>query len=332
MKILTVVVPSYNTEKYVDECLPTIITKNSINDIEILLISDGSTDGTLRKLRQYELQYPNSIRVIDKENGGHGSVINRGVQEAAGIYLKVIDGDDWVYSENFDKLVKELKTTDVDLVLNPYCVHNIVTKKETIAGKAHVKSGERIKFDDVTDRLPLLALHGITYKTELLRENRIRFQEKCFYEDAEYDIYPVLYIKTMMYLDFPVYVYRVGSLTQSVNPKNAVKNKDMLNTIVNNLIEFYSCLPSFISESRKAFISNQICHIIQNMYGIYLKMPISREAFESIQQFDQELKTRSEELYNASATPAIKALRMNSYPIFMLGVKLFEIKRRKRGF
>ena len=122
MKILTIVVPSYNTELYIDECLPTIISSKSIDDIEILLVNDGSTDNTLKKARYFEELYPQSIRVIDKENGGHGSVINRGIKEATGKYFKVIDGDDWVDTAAFNQLVSCLKRVDVDLVMNPYII------------------------------------------------------------------------------------------------------------------------------------------------------------------------------------------------------------------
>lgn len=331
MKILTVVVPSYNTEKYIDECVSTFISEKSINDIEILLISDGSTDNTLEKLESYKVKYPESIKVIDKENGGHGSVVNRGIKEARGKFIKIIDGDDWVVTESFNKLVDVLKTIDTDLVLNPYITHNIVTGIEKEVGQARLESKEYI-FDEVTDELPLLALHGITYKTELLRKNNISFQEKCFYDDAEYYIYPVPYIETITYLDFPVYVYRIGSLTQSVNPKNAIRNRDMLSTIVENLILFHSNLSHGVSKSKMKYITKQVCHIIQNMYGIYLKMPIGKESFKDIYEFDQKIKGRSKTLYAASGSVAIKALRLNIYPIYVLGCKLFEKRRKKRGF
>lgn len=332
MKTLTVVVPSYNTEKYIDECLPTFITSGSIDDVEILLISDGSTDNTLEKIRYYEAIHPDSIRVIDKENGGHGSVINRGIKEAAGKYFKVIDGDDWVDSKAFDNLVNRLKRIDADLVLNPYILHNIVTQKDVVLGKANIQNNHVYKFDDWVNGLPLLALHAVTYRTEMLRNSGIHLQEKCFYEDAEYYIYPVPHIETMAYLDEPVYVYRIGSPTQSVNPKNAIRNKDMLAIIVDNLIQFYNDLPTELSPQKKKYINNQICHIIRNNYGIYLKMPIGREAFEGIEKFDKSLKEKSIELYHSSSSIAVRALRLNNYPVYTIGCKMFQLKREKRGF
>lgn len=332
MKILTIVVPSYNTEVYINECLPTMISKCSIDDIELLLINDGSTDNTQYKLEQYESRYPQSIHVLNKENGGHGSVINYGINEAKGKYFKVIDGDDWTLTEGLDNLVKLLKSVDADLILNPYIKHNIETGKEDVIGQAGIEKNKKLSFDRVVGKLPLLAMHGITYKTDLLRKNGIHFQEQCFYDDAEYYIYPVAHIKSMIYLEFPVYVYRVGSPTQSVNPTNAIRNKDMLGLIIENLIQFYNSLPADIPNDRKKYITKQICHIIQNMYGIYLKMPIGREAFNGIQQFDKKIKRQSIELYNASGNFAIKALRLNLYLVYVFGCKLFEIERKRRGY
>ena len=123
-KILTVTIPSYNTEKYIDECLPYLIDERIISDIEILIVSDGSIDNTVSVAQKWADKYPDSIRVIDKENGGHGSTINRGILEATGKYFKVVDGDDWVVTENFVKLIEFLKGVDVDLINNPYFEHD----------------------------------------------------------------------------------------------------------------------------------------------------------------------------------------------------------------
>ena len=81
-KILTIIVPSYNTEAYIDECLPTMLKHRYRKQLELLLVNDGSRDGTLEKLKQYEQSYPDTVPVIDKEIGGHGSVINLGIRKA----------------------------------------------------------------------------------------------------------------------------------------------------------------------------------------------------------------------------------------------------------
>lgn len=331
MKVLTVIIPSYNTEKYIDECLPTLL-KGGTDDVEILLVNDGSSDNTLQKIRKYESKYSNIIRVIDKENGGHGSVINVGITEARGKYFKVIDGDDWVDPNTFSRLIKDLRNTDVDLVLNSYITHNVINNRDKIIRQKGIRPSKEFLFDDIANRIGYLALHGITYKTSIFRDNKIKMQENCFYEDAEYDIYPVIHIQSMIYYDYPVYVYRIGSLTQSVNSSNVVKNKKMLNTIVNNLVNFFSNIPDDISHEKNEYIKKQISDVIKNMYGVYLKMPIGEEAFNEMHNFDQWLKSHSDILYASTNTLSVRMLRLNFYSLYVVGCKLFELMRKKRGF
>ena len=108
-KILTVVVPAYNIETYVKQCLDSFVQKEILDDIEVLVINDGSKDRTVELAEAYVRKYPETFRVINKENGGHGSTINRGIKEASGRYFKVVDGDDWVEGEAFVKLVRFFK-------------------------------------------------------------------------------------------------------------------------------------------------------------------------------------------------------------------------------
>ena len=211
-------------------------------------------------------------------------------------------------------------------------MHNISTGRERTIKKNGIETGKEYIFDEVSGSLGSLVLQGVTYRTSILRENNIRLQEKCFYEDAEYDIYPVQYVNSMIFFDIPVYVYRIGSPTQSVNPQNVVRNINMLNTIVDNLVVYFNNLPGGLSDPKVNYIKKQICRIIRNMYGAYMKMPIGRDAFESIHKFDQRLKARSPILYKASNTAVIRLLRLNIYPVYCLGCKMFEYKRKMRGF
>lgn len=107
-KILTVTIPSYNVEKYLRQTLDSFLAEEILEEIEVLIVDDGSKDGTAAIGKEYEKNYPGTFRVISKENGGHGSTINRGIQEAKGQYFKVVDGDDWVNTGDFIKLVKAL--------------------------------------------------------------------------------------------------------------------------------------------------------------------------------------------------------------------------------
>ena len=95
-KILTITVPSYNVEKFLENTLDSFVDERVLDAIEVLVVDDGSKDRTAEIGKGYEAKYPGTFRVISKENGGHGSTINRGIKEARGKYFKVVDGDDWV--------------------------------------------------------------------------------------------------------------------------------------------------------------------------------------------------------------------------------------------
>ena len=113
-KILTVTIPSYNVEAYLEDCLESFVNSEVMDDIEVLIVNDGSSDNTAKIAQRYVDKYENTFRLINKENGGHGSTINTGVREAKGKYFKVVDGDDWVDTRSFIHLVKVLKESDAE--------------------------------------------------------------------------------------------------------------------------------------------------------------------------------------------------------------------------
>lgn len=334
MKILTIVVPSYNTLVHIDTCLPTMIDKKLIDNIEILLINDGSTDCTEALLRKYENQYPESIRVISKENGGHGSVINRGIQEATGKYFRVVDGDDPLISHNLYELVNRMSTLDSDIVFTPYYQDIISTGERVLCCTTDMKAGVEYKFDDVAEKLQCIPLHAVNFKTALLKDNNIHVQEKCFYEDEEYILYPIPYVNTITYYPDPVYIYRIGVPGQSISVEKVIKNRKMLETITENLCHFFEkCSNQELSPAKEAYLSRAICDVIRNMYGMFLKMPHNRETMSLIYDFNEKCAQWSPKLYMKSSKDiAIKLIRKNNYWLYTGAYVLFKQKMKKRGF
>ena len=122
-KLLTIIIPAYNVSGYIDQCLQSLIVEpDNLKYLDIVAINDGSKDDTLEKMQRYEELYPSAIRVIDKENGGHGSGINRGILEAKGKYLKVLDSDDWVDTNGLTNLISFIRDSveDPDVIINPF--------------------------------------------------------------------------------------------------------------------------------------------------------------------------------------------------------------------
>ena len=119
-KILTISIASYNAEKDIPRCLDSFIQTTVFDKLDIIVVNDGSSDNTSQVASEYAKKYPNSIRVVDKENGGHGSTINTGITYAKGKYFKIVDSDDWVNKDGLEDLVSYLENNDIDLVINPF--------------------------------------------------------------------------------------------------------------------------------------------------------------------------------------------------------------------
>ena len=148
MKTLSIAIPVYNTENYIKRSVDSILVQDIIDDVEVILVNDGSKDGSIKILREYEQKYPQSVIVIDKENGGHGSTINAALKVATGKYFRVLDSDDWFNSKDFITFVKNLKDEDADLVVTNYrkeFVYNGASEK--IKWKK-LEDGKTYNFDD----------------------------------------------------------------------------------------------------------------------------------------------------------------------------------------
>ena len=133
-KTLTIIIPSYNTSTFIDASMRTMLENRNIDNLEIIIVDDGSKDNTAELARAYVEKYPQNVRLISKANGGHGSAINVGVQEATGKYFKVIDGDDYVDTEELAQLIDQLKCNDSDLFVSYYTTVSDTTGEETVIG------------------------------------------------------------------------------------------------------------------------------------------------------------------------------------------------------
>ena len=209
-KILTVTVPSYNVEKFLENTLDSFVDERVLDDIEVLIVDDGSKDKTAEIGRKYEEKYPDTFRVISKENGGHGSTINRGIGEAKGKYFKVVDGDDWVDQDGFAELIQRLKTCDADYVFTNYYEVNDVTGELNPVTFPGIRKEEQMPFEMIANETRI-SMHALVLKTSILKENQIRLDEHSFYVDVEYILYPIPYVENVIYFDIFVYMYRLES-------------------------------------------------------------------------------------------------------------------------
>lgn len=289
-KILTISIAAYNSEKYLRKCLDSFVCCKEIEKLEVLVINDGSTDTTRQIAGEYQSSYPESITVINKENGGHGSTINTSIKLATGKYFKLVDADDWVYSEGLDKLVRFLEGATADLVLNPYIKVNpggeitqFISCVKQFNTVEYCKEYEIGEIENAID----LDMHASTFRTDILRQDRKLISEHCFYVDNEYILYPIPYVKRVVFQDYVVYRYLFGRPDQSANKQSMIDRRNQYLHVLKKLIQFYY---SHKNGTGLDLIYNNISNMIRTHYSTYFRMKNVSTGKKELVQFDKYLK------------------------------------------
>ena len=247
MKILSLIVPSYNSEAFLDRCIPSFCEESVLDLLDIIIVNDGSADKTADVAEKYCRMYPDSIRLISQENKGHGGALNTGFAAAEGKYLKPIDADDWIETRNLPDLIHFLETCSSDVVLTHY--HMVDISTGTVANmKCYPEAfGKPLTMDAFMAQwrnfYRAATFHGIAYHTEFYRKHNNKLTEHVFYEDNEYATIPFCYANTITPVDLFLYDYRVGDVNQSISITNQVKRLSHIKTVIDRMVQVYRKLP-----------------------------------------------------------------------------------------
>lgn len=220
-KTITISIASYNVEKFLRETLDSLCSPEILDDIEVIIVNDGSKDSTADIARRYVEKYPNSFFLIDKKNGGYGSTINASIAKASGKYYRLLDGDDWFDKEEFIKYVNALKRINTDLVITAF-VKRIQTDKDEIS-EITTYNYPPYEVKNVSEMYSM-AMHSTTVKTDLLKIGDVRITEHCFYTDFEFIMKAFLLSSDFTYLPFRLYQYRIWGEGQSVSISGSLKH------------------------------------------------------------------------------------------------------------
>ena len=242
-KTLTFVVPAYNMTEYLERCVMSLIAAKRNDDIEVLIVDDGSSDGTLEMAQKFEARYPGIVRAIHQENKGHGGAVNTGIAAASGMYVKVVDADDWVGPESLEQVMAVLReeadsTEPIDMLVTNYVYDKVGKRNKHVVNFRHaMKAGERLTWNDLGHfgLAEYILMHALTYRTAVVRESGMQLPEHTFYVDFIYAYQPFPWVKTMKYLDTPFYHYFIGRDGQSVQTDVMIKRVDQLR-LVNRLM------------------------------------------------------------------------------------------------
>ena len=328
-KILTISVAAYNIEKTICKCIDSVLDSDCKDDIEILIIDDGSSDGTADIAGEYEKKYPDTIRLICKENGGHGSTINTGIKEAKGSYFRPLDGDDWLKTDNIDNFVSRLKKESSDIILCNYESHygEGCVKVTDYTG---LKDNEKYCFDEIVKYVDWMNYHSLTYKTDILKKNNINIDEHCFYVDTELISFPIPFVDNISYYDMELYCYRRDDESQSVSSSSRMKHISDSKKVAIRLLRFLRKNERSLTTSKRKYLIGIIAgHCLWHFKGLMLFSP-DKERYRDLLLFERYIKRMSPEVFEIMPVESsnrmhpdvdiVKYLRRFNYkPYFVYG-------------
>ena len=263
MKYISFAIPCYNSAEYMEHAIQSILPAGE--DVEIIVVNDGSKDETAEIAARYEKEYPTIVKAVNKENGGHGDAVNVGLDHATGLYYKVVDSDDWVDEEALFKILDVVKSfveqkKEVDMVISNYVYEKVgMEHKKVIHYRNVLPQNEIFRWDDI-GRFHLdqyILMHSVLYRTELLKLCQLRLPKHTFYVDNIYVYYPLPHVRTLYYIDVDFYRYYIGREDQSVNEKVMISRIDQQLFVTRSMIDMYQ-LKKIKSKKLRKYMLNYL--------------------------------------------------------------------------
>lgn len=301
MKLLSVAIPCYNSEAYMEKCIDSLLVGGE--EVEILIVDDGSTDKTAEIADVYAEKYPTIVRAIHQENGGHGEAVNAGIRNAQGLYFKVVDSDDWVNKEAYEKILKTLEELlrgpkTVDLFISNFVYEKQGTTRKKVMQYRHCfPQGEVFGWSDIghMQKGKYLLMHSMIYRTQLLQQCGLELPKHTFYVDNLFAYEPLPYVKNMYYLDVNFYRYFIGRDDQSVNEKVMIKRIDQQIRVNKMMVDVYN-RGNFTNKRLRAYMFSYL-DIITTVSSIMLIRAETEEALQKKKELLEYIKSENRVLY-----------------------------------
>lgn len=302
MKLLSVAIPCYNSEAYMRHAVETLLTGGE--EVEILIVDDGSKDNTLAIAQELEEQYPTIVRAIHQENGGHGSAVNTGLREASGLYFKVVDSDDWVKEEAFQEALKLLKNMvsdgkNLDMLICNYVYEKAGEKRKKVIHYRNTLPQNQIFTWNEIGHFHMgqyILMHSVIYRTKLLRDCGLELPEHTFYVDNIYVYHPLPLVKSMYYMDINLYRYFIGRDDQSVNEANMMKRIDQQLLVTRTMIDLYD-LYKIKNKKLRSYMIRYLC-IMMTISSVFLMKTGDEESRAKKDEIWAYLKNKDKRLYH----------------------------------
>ena len=299
MKVLSFVIPAYNSALFLDKGVPTMLHPEIVDKLEIIIVNDGSTDDTAIAAQKYCDMYPDTVRLINQENKGHGGALNTGCAAATGKYIKTVDADDWVLTENLPEFVACLESCEREVVLTHYRTVDISNGEIKEYKIFPEKYDTAYTFDEILSDWRAfengLRYHGLTYKTDFYRKNGIKLSEHVFYEDVEYATYPCCKAENLAVFDLFIYEYRIGDVNQSVSETSRLKRINHAETVLKRLVDEYHVLADIPGKEYALIKTNNM--MTDYMVTALLINPDKKQGRKLVDNMLQQTKSKAPKLY-----------------------------------
>ncbi len=301
MKLLSIAIPSYNSQDYMEHCIESLLIGGE--DVEILIVDDGSKDRTAEIADAYAAKYPTICRAIHQENGGHGEAVNAGIRNATGLFFKVVDSDDWVDADAYMQVLDKLREfvvdgeATLDMLLSNYVYEKTGAKHKKVMRQTGVPKGKVFTWSDVPHfyKGHYILMHSVIYRTAMLHECQLELPKHTFYVDSIYVFNPMPYVKTMYYLNVDFYRYFIGRDDQSVNEQVMIRRMEQQIRVNKLLIEKYD-LFSLPNKRCSQYMYNYV-EIITMVSSIMCMISATEEHMQVKADLWAYIKEQDERLY-----------------------------------
>ena len=315
MKLITFAVPCYNSESYMSHCVESLLSGGK--DVEIILVDDGSTDGTGAIADRYAAAHPDIIRVIHQENGGHGEGVNQGLANASGLYYKVVDSDDWVNETSLSHVLETIREHlrsgwQVDLYITNFVYEHIEEGYQRVVEYSKVFPVEQIcTWGGIKGfkQWDYMMMHSVIYRTEALKESGVHLPKHTFYVDNIMVYQPLPHMKTLCYLNENFYRYYIGRDGQSIEEDVMIRRVDQQIRVTKIMLNCYSYaelakLPRPLYKYMINYMSKIMC--ITSMFLLLADHKNGTEVHKKERdQLWQEVKERDPKFYRRLRTQVV---------------------------
>lgn len=301
MKVISIAIPTYNMEQWLNRCFDSVVIPEIIDKVEIIVVNDGSRDRSSEIAHSYADRYPDSVIVIDKENGNYGSCVNRALGIATGKYFRILDADDWFDRNGFIGYVNQLESLTVDVVVTHYVKEFVGRKKNTIYDTSfkcfnQILSINSLQSDDI-DFYEDLVMHKLSYRTDLLKSCELRLSEGISYTDTEYVYYPLLKAQNIIFLDILLYRYFIGREGQTVSISSRISHVNDMYIILDRMLS--DPCPILRTPPSRRIQMYLLCTFIASYYwSILVIQKLNKENNLSLEKFDERLKKWDDDIYS----------------------------------